>query len=217
MADPARYLVRQPQGVPSIIVYPQTLPDDPVTRVIIRDSKNLSSDWLTVGTTEMELARGNLIAREMSSAGRLLIEVKGKLNVANGDSGNIALKLYASTNADPNVAKGSMTLIATHNVAVANPGASGGTDGSFRWTLEWAPNGTPDTANSQGFYSACRYQRFTTDVVNLSESMLRTSIDLRTSDLVLLPTVARPAGMAASILDIFSIDGYVSNGQSGQA
>ena len=207
-------------GTPSATAYSGMPQEEIVRRILIREGKLASSDWLQGSgvTTETDLPRGLVLARELTQSGNLHLEVKGHLNIVNGGAGNLTLRLYGSSNADPNVARGTMSAILTtpHVVAIADPGASGGSNGTFNWTLDIWPMAQPDLSNTQQYRSRVQYQRYSGDAVTTVEQIGRLTFDWH-SDTIIMPTTQKAAGLSTSTLDLFSHDGWVDNGQSGQA
>lgn len=220
MSDPVQNLRAALGGAAGATAYSGMPAEDLVRRAIIRDSKLASGDWLQGSgvTSETDLPRGLVLGRELSSSGKLILEVRGHLNIVNGGTGNLTLRLYGSPDANPNVARGSMGTILTggHILAIADPGGAGGTNGSFLWRLEIEPLGQPDLTNTQRYKSFVEYQRYSGDAVTTSTQIGRLTYDFH-ADTIVMPTTQKAAGLSTSTVDIFSIDAWVDNGQSGVA
>lgn len=210
-------------GTPSATIFHGSLEEDPVHRTVINESRISASDWdwpAAESGVERELPRGLIVARELSGAGRYVCDAQGTLLVANGDAGDITLRVYASASTDPVVALGSATLLLTHTVAIANPGVATSVGGVFNWTLMLLPSGQADASSVQTYLSTLVYQRWsngTPDALNTSQTTGQLAWDARTADWIIMQSITKAAGLVNSRIKVFSIDSFVRNGQSGQA
>ena len=191
---------------------------DHVVRQFIKDSRYNSGEWSNGNgtTTEVEItARGLILARELSSSGKMQIEVNGQLLVSSGSSGTLTLKLYYSTSTDPVVALGDMTAWFTDTVTISDPAGGSGL-GDFTWTITVWPLGDYDTSNKQNWQSSLIYRRHSTDTVQQSLNRGASTINLR-SDTIVAVTGQKSAGWSTGRFNTYSIDGYIWNGDSGHA
>ena len=191
-------------------------------RSFIRECRQ-GTEWSSgVGDlTEVELARGKILARELSGPGSAHYHAKGKLQVPNGASGNLLLRLYTISHlvdAAPAVARGSMSNIALHTVPIAAPGAPAG-QGILLWDFEMHSLGVGSMGSSQTWFSRVRYQRGGADPLTTHETFGQINADFH-PDTTWLFTMQKQVGGGSfinTLLDVFSQDAYVRNGEDGMA
>jgi hypothetical protein len=199
--------------------------EKPVFRAFIREARFSGGEWSSglASVAEVELARGKIMARELCGPGAAVFRAQGKIQVPNGASGSILLRHYvkahtSDTNANPTLAKASMDLIATHTVTIAAPGAPAG-QGLFIWDYEIMPVGLGNKAGSQIWYSTVRYKRSSGDTLQTSQADGQINVDFN-QDMTWMFSMQKVVGGGTfnnTLLDIYSQDAYVRNGEDGQA
>src|SRR6185295_338451 len=166
-SDGSRYRITQGGTSPSVCS-----PDsDPLGRVFIKESRISAGapsdnppEWAQGSgvTAEAELARGLILAHELTGAGWAQLDVQGQMLLTNGQSGTCSLRVYTSSSTNPAIALASATVRATHTVTIADP-AGGSALGDFHWRFLLLPCGGADLANIQIWRSTFSYRRHGTD------------------------------------------------------
>lgn len=216
---------RQLSGTPAIAINHGKPFEDEVMRRLGAVSKTTANEWNRSSSddSECELPRYLILERELTDAGVYLYHARGEILLANGESGDLALRVYtysdpSGADPDPAIALGSMSLALTHTVSMANPGASSGL-GMIEWDFELSALGTGTQTNLQTWSSEVRYKRHTTDARQKSEDGGKLAIDFH-RDTIIVATAQKLGawtGAGTGRVNFYAHSAWVRNGMSGQA